>query len=461
MEDHLYSNTLNYVLLFTDEQFKNLFQGNDDYKNYPYHNIGDRNQFKCLVLKFQDKSTLLYEWYKDESKYSNLIKIWDSNYLIFELSKLSNIELEEKLKEFRITDINNFIDEFRIIINNSIETKASDIKNYLRDEYEDYYSLIDTSNVYKEEFKKSNISNKEIFTENLKNIMGKLVEHCLPLVKNYIIKKYPNLNILSKIQLENNMLNKFKNQLLKEITNDPSQSNGIGFDTVSNLFQAIKNGKAISTLTSEVQAYMGKPTVAIAALAASFINVATSVKTYYDDTIENNQKYEEYTNKINKIHANFESYKKEIGLLDLDNYEESMKKLVMIGKKMNDAKKETFQILKNLDKDIKQSDDKKKEIGIKKIAKTGLRTVACIVGTVATGGVVAAIWGGAAIGNGIALAVNCVRLANWKKQTKLYQEKKEQESKKYEEMDLELANLRNIYNKIQDRYIPPNIDHVL
>jgi len=138
-----------------------------------------------------------------------------------------------------------------------------------------------------------------------------------------------------------------------------------------------------------------------------------------------------------------------------------MKKLVMIGKKMNDAKKETFQILKNLDKDIKQSDDKKKEIGIKKIAKTGLRTAACIVGTVATGGVAAAIWGGAAIGNGIALAVNCVRLANWKKQAKLYQEKKEQESKKYEEMDLELANLRNIYNKIQDRYIPPNIDHVL
>jgi hypothetical protein len=80
-EDHLYSNTLNYVLFFTDEQFKNLFQGNDDYKNYPYHYIGDRNQFKCLLLKFRDKSTLLYEWYKDESKYDNIVKYGIVNYV--------------------------------------------------------------------------------------------------------------------------------------------------------------------------------------------------------------------------------------------------------------------------------------------------------------------------------------------------------------------------------------------
>jgi hypothetical protein len=456
-EDHLYSNTLNYVLFFTDEQFKNLFQGNDDYKNYPYHYIGDRNQFKSLLLKFRDKSTLLYEWYKDESKYSNLIKIWNSNYLVFELSKNSDIELKEQLKKFGITDLDDFIDEFKTILNNSIETKASDINNYLMNEYEDYFSLIETTKECKEEFEKSNINNKEVFTVNLNNIMGKLVKRCLPLVKDYLIKRYPNLNILSKIQLNNEMFSTLKDKLLNEINNNNSQSNGIGFDTVSNLFTALKNGKAISTLTAEVQSYCGQPTVAITALASSFINLAVSVKSYYDDKIENEQKNEEFTKKLNKIDENFEAHKNEIGLLDLDNYEESMRKIVSIGKKITNDKREINEVIKNMDNKQKEANDKTKEIGIKKVAGAGLATVGCIVGTIATGGVVAAIWGGAAIGNGIRLVVESVHLANWKKQAQLYQEKNERAMKKYEEMELELANLRNMYNRLIIRYIPPNI----
>ena len=456
-EDHLYSKTLNYVLFFNDDQFKNLFQGNDEYKDYPYNNIGDRNQFNNLLLKFQDKNTLLYEWYKDESKYSNLIKIWNSNLLIFDLSKESDKQLEEELKKLGITDLDNFIDEFKDIINNSIETKASDIKNYLKNEYEDYFSLIETSKDYKKEFEKSNISNKEIFTENFQNIVGKLVKNCLPLVKNYILKRYPNLNILSKIQLNNNMLKTLQNQLLKEINNDPSQSTGIGFDTVSNLFTALKNGNAISTLTTEIQAYCAQPTVAIAALTASFINLATSVKSYYDSKTENDKKNEEYEYKLQQIDEKFEVHKREIGLLDLDNYEESMTKIVSIGKKINNDKKEIKQLIDDMNEEKKKSDEKTKEIGMKKIAKTGLTTVGCVIGTVLTGGAVAAIWGGAALVNGIGLVVNCVELANWKKQVKLYKERIEKESKKYEEMELELVDLKNKYERIQNRYIPPNI----
>ena len=456
-EDPLYSKTLNYVLFFNDDQFKNLFQGNDEYKDYPYNNIGDRNQFNNLLLKFQDKSILLYEWYKDESKYSNLIKIWNSNKLIFELSKESDEKLEETLKEFGITDLDNFKDEFKDIINNSIETKACDIKNYLQNEYEDYFSLIETSKDYKKEFEKSNISNKEIFTENFQNIVGKLVKHCLPLAKKYLLKKYPNLNILSKIQLNNDMLKTLQKYLLEEINNEPSQSKEIGFDTVSNLFTALKNGNAISTLTTEIQAYCAQPTVAIAALSASFINLATSVKSYYDSKTENDKKNEEYDNKLKQIDEKFEVHKREIGLLDLDNYDESMTKIVSIGKKINNDKKEIKQLIDNMNAEEKKSDEKAKEVGMKKIAKTGLATAGCIVGTILTGGALAAVWGTAAVVNGIGLAVNCVELANWKKQVKLYKERVEKETKKYEEMELELVDLKNMYEKIQKRYIPSNI----
>ncbi len=41
-------------------------------------------------------------------------------------------------------------------------------------EYDDFYSLIETSKECKQEFEKSNISGKEIFSVNLNNIIDKL-----------------------------------------------------------------------------------------------------------------------------------------------------------------------------------------------------------------------------------------------------------------------------------------------
>ena len=92
-----------------------------------------------------------------------------------------------------------------------------------------------------------------------------------------------------KIQLNNGMLKTLRDQLINEINNKQSESSEIGFDTISKLFTALKNGKAISTLTSEIQSYCCQPTVAITALATSFINLSI----YYDDKIKNGSKNEE------------------------------------------------------------------------------------------------------------------------------------------------------------------------
>ena len=45
-EDPLYRDTLNYIILFTNEELEHLFKGDDEYKKYPYHNIKNRLQFK-------------------------------------------------------------------------------------------------------------------------------------------------------------------------------------------------------------------------------------------------------------------------------------------------------------------------------------------------------------------------------------------------------------------------------
>ena len=96
--------------------------------------------------------------------------------------------------------------DFRTVVNNSIESKTSDIKNYLKEEYKDFYSLISTSIDCQKDPELCKEENNGVFEINFKNIVSKLVQTSLPLVKNYIKDKYLNLNNLSKIQLKSEML---------------------------------------------------------------------------------------------------------------------------------------------------------------------------------------------------------------------------------------------------------------
>ena len=104
-EDNLYKNSLEPILLFDEEQLENLFLGNDEYKNYPYYIITDKIQFKNLLLKFEDFNDILFQWYRDESKYDNLIKLWRSKLCLYKLKDISDYELENKLRAAGLTDL--------------------------------------------------------------------------------------------------------------------------------------------------------------------------------------------------------------------------------------------------------------------------------------------------------------------------------------------------------------------
>lgn len=448
-EDKLYYKTLNYVLLFNDEQFENLFKGNMEYKKYPYNNIQDKIKFRDLLMKFEDFNYLLFEWYENESKYENLIKLWNSNYCVCVLAKSKDEEIEEIFQKIDITDLDNFMIDFRSIMNSSIDSKAADIKNYLKDEFEDFYSLIQVTDEYKENFEKSPIKNKEILTENLSNIGFKLVEKSLPLVKDYIANKFPNLNILSQIQLKTEMLSKLKKVIFDEVINDNKLfSKGISFETVSKFVEAFKTCDKIMN-NGQAGPY--------AALATTFLNLATSIKTYYDNNIEYNEKTKKYTEELDKIHNDFENHKKEIELLDLDDYEECMKKIIIIGKKINNDKKKISHVIKAMEKDKKEIEENKTKKGIQDAIKSGVGVVGCAIGFFTTGGLAAIPLAIGVVGNGIWFGVKLADLINLNKQLKHFQETKDKESKKYEEMENELEKLMKKYNHLQDRYIPINV----
>ena len=370
-EDKVYRECLNYILLFDEKQLENLFKGNEDYKEYPYRNIEDKIQFKYLLWKFEDYSDILFEWYKDESRYDDLIKLWKNQLNISNLNKLSNEDLEIKLATAGISNIDIFMTDLRTVVNNSIVSKASDIKNYLKEEYKDFYSLIETSIDFQEDPVLSKKENKEIFELNFKNIVSKLVQTSFPLVKKYIKDKYLNLNTLSKIQLESEMLNKLKNAVIDKIKgiNKIHSSEGVGFDSVSEIINAFKNGNIVEKMTQGIQNHFNNPAVAISYLTMSFMNLSVATKTYYNNSVEFNAKQEKYSKEMNNINNDFEKHKKEIGLLDLDNYKESMKKIVSIGKKIYQDKLKVQKFIENLDKEETNVKDEKKKKGIKDTLK--------------------------------------------------------------------------------------------
>lgn len=455
-EDKLYKKFLNAIILFTDDQIENLMKGNEDYKNYPYHNIEDTKNFERLLLKFQDHNCILFEWYKDESKYDNLIKLWKKNFCIYKLKDLSHEKLEEQLTKAGISDMDDFIVDFRSLINNSIETKACDIRKYIERDYPDFYKLIETNIDFKKDEELTKKEYNGVFEKNFENIAKKLIQTSFPLIKNFIKDKFPNLNNLSKIQLKSEMLNKLKNAIFQNIeeNNSIQSSEGIGFDNISELIDAFKNGDILQKLSEGLENHYNNPTVAISHLSMSFMNLATSIKTYYNDCIKFDEQNEKFTKGLKDINNNFEKHKALIKVLDLDNYEESMKEIISIGIKINEDKKKVVEFIDNIGKEEKKIEEKD---GIKKAAEYGFAAASSALGVVFTGGILAFAFAAAAIGNGIATGINIANIIELKKQLKKYKETIESYKKKQVEIETSLKDLDDKFRQFGKRYIPANL----
>lgn len=456
-EDYLYYGILYPVLLFNNEQFENLFLGNTDYENYPYYNIRCMN-FRFLLWKFEDFNSLLYEWYRDESKYDLLIKLWKKNICISKLKENSELDLKEQLKKMNISITDDILIEFQEIINNSLESKASDIKNYLKEEDNYYLSLIRTYNTYEEYYKKKNIYENYNITKNLNNINNKLIEKSIPLTKDYIREKFPGLNSLAKKQIEEGTIpKKFKNSLLSQIINDKdANKEEITFDALSKLTEVVNDAKVLSKIVDIPEIH------AAVALASSFLNLATCIKTLDEEISEYKSKIRQYTRRIENVHNNFIRHKHLIELLNLDDYERSLRKLNYYGYLINQDKKDILQIISDLRNDKNQLKYDKQISTIEDITLSAGNGFICFGLGLITGGIGAILYGMVAGVNFAVSAANVARLVELREQVELYEKTIKDEIKYYEKIEKYLYNgllekTEEIRKRFQEKYAPRNI----
>ena len=144
-------------------------------------------------------------------------------------------------------------------------------------------------------------------------------------------------------------------------------------------------------------------------------------------------------------------------MLDLDNYEESLKKIMDIGKKINNDKQKLITLIDKIEKDKKLSNEEEQKSAIKSIAMNGIGLGGALVGTVLTGGLTAAVYGAAAVFNGVSMALNIAELQKIKEKLKFYKNKLKESLKKKDEFELSLKELEKKYIQIQQRFIPSNV----
>ena len=453
-KDDLYRNLLDYVLSFNKEQLENLMQGNDEYKNYPYIKQAYKAQFEYLLMRFEDYNEILYEWHKDESKYDNVVKLWNSKLCISKLVEGTDVEIKNELRKLNISNLNNFFYDFRGLTEGSLNSnkKSSDIKNYLKNTYTDFYKLIELTNVSEKEFKESNIPNKEVIETNLENLTGVLVKKSYPLVKEFIISKFLNLNTLSKLQLKSEMANKLKNKIIG-LFQAEKKSTGLSFDTLSELVKSLKNGHLFDTIKSKATAYYSSPNVAIIAVATSFLNLANSIISYHKTSVDTENKIKEYTEKSNRINENIEKHKKEISKIDFNNYTEAMNTIRDIRTKLNNDKKDLTDLINDINKEKQKLNDNEEKSNKKNMLVNGLAAAGCVAGTILTGGLLAVAFGTAAAVNGVAIGINHKESEKIKEKEEFYNNKIEELKQQQNKINNILKDLNEKYVKFQNRFI--------
>ena len=456
-EDYRFKKFCNQIENFDEIMFENFFKGNVDNFNYNYDQDLPRDkEFNYLLLYLEDFQSILLEWYEDESKHSIIQKLWLKGYCIYKLKDKSYQELEEILNDI-ISDTNKIEikQELRALIMNSPESKVSDIKNFLKYQYPEFYSLIETTFEYKKKLEETNQG--EDCVNPLNDILTKLKEYIKPLIKNFDEKLG---NKLKNTRLWNNITK----LVTEEIKVEHNNSIVIDFMTVSGLINKFKNKEGIIKILKDIGDHYKSSFIAVTNLAMSFLNLCTSVKSFYDTLIDYRQKKTEYTYRLQQIHQNFESHKNEIRNLkiyklnEVEDINRTIELIINIGKKINQEKYALYNLIFEIQEEIERKISQKSKSGAK-IATAVFGFLGSVVGFVFTGGGIAILYAITAGMNAVAVGINSANIVEQKKAIKDYISILDKAYKVQVEMEKELEKLQKLYTNLNlDTYIPININ---
>jgi len=457
---------------FNDEQFKALFEGNTNYKNF---NISNAN-FITLVKKFETHNCLLDNFYEDEEHYEYVFKIWYKNLV---LQSLNNKSEEERIKFFKDNNVDyidwpeNVKEKIQVIINNFSEYDIAEMMKYYIQDYGEIDDLIkkteDCKTMVEKNIETSNC--KRILNKNLDIMNSKLINEMIP----DFLKKLPDnikgikreineeqikrsIEKINKSGLSNGqkdrLIDKVKNLYKEE--NKNSEGKFVSkkeLEELKELGIKINNGKVNELSFSEkVGIGLANKNVGNTYLAFSLLNLNYSImhlnNTFGYETSQYKCHLEEYEN----IKKSFNKHKEEVKLIT-DDIDESANMMKELRKKFEEDRKRINELIQKIKNDLEgfKSEQDKNYVSF----------IASIIG--ALGGIVASVMTSgdnkgeyiSGAGQNIIASINSAKDINeTKKIIKKINSLLSQAEALQKEINDEIEKLEKKFDKLKEAYMP-------
>jgi len=434
-KDIFYQKYLDYIMKLDDYSFKELIKG----KNNINYNNDDKLQFLKLVAKFSDFSKIIYNWHKDKKKYDGISILWENDVCIFKLYNLDETQFHNNLKIYKLPD--DFIVELKILLDNTIEAKSSEILDYLKEELTDIYNII--SFATNEETKLIENNKNKKYSSNLCNIIYGLISSVLPFMKNFW-KNIENLDPLSKSEINEGNFLKLKKFIKKAFTQQ--KSNIIGHQKLIDLSKNFKCGKTLENIFGRLKGFYGHPLVSLCHLGLSFLSLCDSINDFKVFIKKFKQENKEISREYSKIFHDFEIHQKEIGIYDISDLSSinlANEKVKEIKTKILTDKMRLLNLNKRVKEAIKEANEQKKKSGIT-IALNCLGIISNIIGAVLTGGLFCIIYIGGVALSAASLSINSALVYKINKQLDLYNTMLEEGIQKEKEIEKILEEIEKI-----------------
>lgn len=448
-DQYQYSKFLDKVLSFGKEDLQKLFEGDEDYE-YSEISIYEKADFNLLIMKFDNYHFILEEWYRDESKHKYLDRLW-KHYIsmgFFKYKDINEIRNEvQNIMNFSYSE-NDIKEELVNLINNSPETRANELKNFIKIKRPDFYELINTTASYQNKIEQSDIEGKDSFIDNLKFIAKNGLDSISKLFKDFI-EKHGGFKKISS-----SLINKFKKVLYKSFKSQAGFDN-YGFETILNLS---KGFKTFINISDKMSKYFSSTSLCLTNLSLSFFNLCTSIIDFYK-CFKDFQKYKnEYSKRLKEIHDDFVRHKNEINkFTDLRYSDEYINNVIEIGKKISQDKQNIFLLIRDIEDTIERV-ERKKGSNIAAIVFGSIGFVFSVIGGIFTGGATAIPYGVAAIINIANVGISSGNIVQIKNQIKEYKSILENANNEYIAIEKEIKSLIEMCNKKYDEYIPIGVN---
>ena len=459
-----YSNFLNVILEFDDEDFQKLFEGTIDEKKDDLcerYEISKKDEFFKLIYKFENFQTILTQMYKNKKYYPYLISLWKE---FPNMNVLKTIYDDEEKLEYELRGINysdwdyEVKEELKKAIRGSPEVQSMNIKNYIS-KYPEIESLLKCSINYKKTLNNYYEQGMEDMKTNLKNFVKNLIEE---FTKDF---NGNNENLLSgkkqeikgSSELRNSIKGKIQKYIYEEFDKEDLYVDSyISFEKLKDILDQIKNGKIFDFIQNGLNNSNLSKLNIFGAVNVGFavLQFCSSVHELYQCFFEYDELNDKFKEELYEIQKRFEEHRN-IGVLPKD-YDESLEILYNAIEKIKDDKNDLWVLICKINNAITEK-KRIKKTSIFKIIKNVVKVGVCVGGVIATGGLAAVGFGIAGAAHGIRVICHSKRLHNAKKDIKNYLQTMERALEIDEIIVSDLVILVKKYVEIRDQYKPKDL----